>query len=619
MSGFMGKILRVDLAQRKTIEEPLPKGDAALLLGGCGLATKYLFEELKPGTDPLGPDNKLIFMSGPLTGTLSPSSGKYNAVTKSPLTGLWGQSGSGGKWGRELKRSGFDGIIIEGVSEKPVYLLIENGKVEFRDATSLWGKDVFETTTMLEQQLGKGFSIACIGTGGEKLVKYATIMNERHRALGRGGFGAVMGSKKLKAVAVKGDSKIPIFDKDAFEAAAKVASDFISESLLKITLEVYGTSMVLDLVNVKGGLPTRNWQSGVCTYADMINAPALNEKILVGRKACYACPIACGRLVDIKTGKYAVKGEGPEYESIGTFGTMCDISDIEAITYAHILCNDLGLDTVSAGSTIAFAMECFEKGILKKKDTGGREILFGDADTMVGLVRSIAAREGVGDLLAEGTRLMARQLGGGCERFAMNVKGMELPAYDCRATKITGLAYVTANRGGDHITAYVQGPTFLDIPFLIVEENTIEDVTKENPKEAKVVKDMEDALTTFDALGACKFMGMALMAEDILPVINAATGWELDAPGFRQAGERIFNLARAFNIREGLRRKDDTLPARLLEEPLPDGPAAGLTVNLEPMLDAYYEFRGWDKKTGIPTIEKLRELGLDFVIDDLGD
>jgi len=619
MSGFMGKILRVDLAHRKASVEPLPGGDAALLLGGCGLATKYLFEELRPGTDPLGPENKLIFMSGPLTGTLSPSSGKYNAVTKSPLTGLWGQSGSGGKWGRELKRSGYDGIIIEGASEKPVCLVINDGKVEFRDAAELWGKNVFDTTTMLEQELGKGFCIACIGTGGENLVRYATIMNERHRALGRGGFGAVMGSKKLKAVAVKGDRKIPIFDQDAFEAAAKVASDFISESLLKMTLEVYGTSMVLDLVNVKGGLPTRNWQSGVCTYADMINAPTLNEKLLVGRKACYACPIACGRLVDIKAGKFAIKGEGPEYESIGTFGPMCDISDIEAITYAHILCNDLGLDTVSAGSTIAFAMECYEKGILNKKTTGGKEILFGDVDIMVDLVRCTAAREGIGDLLAEGTRLMAAQLGGGSERFAMNVKGMELPAYDCRATKITGLAYVTANRGGDHITAYVQGPTFLDIPFLIVEENTIEDVTRENPLEAKVVKDMEDALTTFDALGACKFMGMALMADDIVPVINAATGWGLDAAGFRQAGERIFNLARAFNVREGLRRKDDTLPARLLEEPLPDGPAAGLTVDLVPLLDAYYDYRGRDTQTGIPTVEKLRELGLDFVINQLGD
>lgn len=619
MSGFMGKILRVDLTERRVSEEPLPRDDAALLLGGCGLATKYLFQELGKGVDPLGPENKIIFMSGPLTGTLSPSSGKYNAVTKSPLTGLWGQSGSGGKWGRELKRSGYDGIIIEGVSEAPVSLVIDNGSVKFADAAPLWGKNVMDTTSSIEKELGKGYSIACIGRGGENLVKYAAIMNDRHRALGRGGFGAVMGSKKLKAIAVKGSNKIPIFDAAAFEAAAKVASDFIDESLLKITLEVYGTSMVLDLVNVKGGLPTRNWQTGICSYSDLINAPAINEKILVGRKACYACPIACGRLVEIKTEKYAVRGEGPEYESIGTFGSMCDISDIEAITFAHILCNDYGLDTVSAGNTIAFTMECFEKGILSKSDAEGREILFGDADTMVDLVHKIGNREGIGNLLAEGTRIMSRRLGRGSERFAMQVKGMELPAYDCRATKITGLAYATANRGGDHITAYIQGPTFLDIPFLIVEENTIEDVTKENPKEAKVVKDLEDALTTFDALGACKFMGMALMADDIVPVINAATGWELDAAAFRQAGERIYNLARVFNVREGCTRADDTLPKRLLEEPLPDGPAAGLTVDLDPLLEAYYDFRGWDRATGKPTAEKLRELGLDFVIDELGD
>lgn len=618
MSGFMGKILRVDLTGRKVSEEPLPRDEAYRLLGGCGLATKYLFDEVKKGADPLGPENKLIFMSGPLTGTLSPSSGKYNAVTKSPLTGMWGQSGAGGKWGRELKRSGYDGIIIEGAADKPVYLVIDNGAVRIEDAGDLWGKNVNDTTGILENRLGKGYSIACIGMGGERLVKFAAIMNERHRALGRGGFGAVMGSKQLKAVAVRGDNKIPIARKEAFEEAVKTASNFIDESLLKITLEVYGTPMVLDLVNVKGGLPTRNWQSGVCSYTELINGPAIVDRILVGRKACYACPIACGRLIEIKTEKYAARGEGPEYESIGTFGTMCDISDIEAITYAHILCNDYGLDTVSAGSTIAFAMECFEKGILTRDQADGRDILFGDADTMVDLVHRIGRREGLGDLLAEGTRRMAGKLGQGSERFAMNVKGMELPAYDCRATKITGLAYVTANRGGDHITAYIQGPTFLDIPFLIVEENTIEDVTVENPREAKIVKDLEDALTTFDALGACKFMGMALMADDIVPVINGATGWDLDVSAFRQAGERIYNLARSFNVREGFGREHDTLPKRLLEEPLPDGPAAGLTVNLDPLLDAYYEFRGWDKATGRPLPEKLRELGLDYVIEETG-
>jgi aldehyde:ferredoxin oxidoreductase len=417
---------------------------------------------------------------------------------------------------------------------------------------------------------------------------------------------------------VAGTNKISIADKAAFNDAAKKASDFVNESLLKMTLEVYGTDMVLDLVNVKGGLPTRNWQTGSCTYAENINGPAINEKILIGKKACFSCPIACGRLSEVKSGKYACKGEGPEYESIGAFGPMCDVDDLEAITYAHLLCNEYGLDTVSAGSTIAFAMECYEKGILTKAETDGLELTFGDADVMMELIHKIVRREGIGDLLAEGTKRAAEKLGQGSDRFAMQVKGLELPAYDCRATKITGLGFATANRGGDHITAYVQGPTFLEIPFLIVEESTIEDAMVENPAEARVVKDMEDALTVFDAVGCCKFMGMALMAEDIVPVIAQATGWEFDESEFRQAGERIFNLARAFNVREGCTRVDDTLPKRLLEEPLSEGPAQGQVVDLDPLLDAYYEFRGWDKTTGRPTAAKLKELGLGDLIDKTG-
>ena len=619
MSGFMGKILRVNLTNGKISEEPLPREDARKFLGGSGLATKYLFDEVKKGTDPLGPENKLIFMTGPLTGTISPSSGKFNAVTKSPLTGLWGQSNSGGKWGRDFKKCGYDGLIIEGRSESPVYLVIEDDQVELRDAKEFWGKNVFETTGLMKERLGKKFNIACIGIAGENLVKYAAIMNDLHRAFGRGGFGAVMGSKNLKAIAVKGTKKVVVADKEAFKEAVQTATDFIDESLLKITLEVYGTAMVLDLVNVKGGLPTKNWQSGVCSYTDKINGPAINDTILTGRKACYACPIACGRLTEIKSGRFASKGEGPEYESIGSFGPMCDIDDLEAITHAHILCNDYGMDTISAGSTIAFAMECYEKGILKPDNTDGIKVRFGDADMMVKLVHMIAKREGLGDLLAEGTRIASQRLGQNSDRFAMQVKGMELAAYDCRATKMTGLAFATANRGGDHITAYIQGPTFLDIPFLIVEESTIKDVMVEDPAEAIVVKGMEDTLTVFDAMGACKFMGMALMAEDVVPIIANATGWEdFDVDEFRKAGERIYNLARAFNVREGCSRRDDTLPRRLLEEPLPDGPAQGQVVKLEPLLDAYYDFRGWDKATGKPTEVKLKELGLDDVAVEIG-
>ncbi len=618
MNGFMGKLLRVNLTSSTISDEPLRQDDAEMFLGGSGLATKYLFDELEPGVDPLGPENKLIIMTGPLTGTISPSSGRYSAVTKSPLTGFWGSSNSGGHWGRHLKKTGFDGIIIEGMASKPVNLIIDDDKVELRDAEGTWGKGVKDTTKQLKEELGKRFNISCIGIGGENQVKYAAIMNDIDRTLGRCGFGAVMGSKKLKAIAVAGTSKIAVAQKEEFKEAVKTAADYIKESLLKITLEVYGTNMVLDLVNVKGGLPTRNWQSGSCTYADDINGPAINEKILVGKTACFACPIACGRLSEVKSGKYKCKGEGPEYESVGALGSMCDVSDLEAITYAHLLCNDLGLDTVSTGSSIAFAMECYEKEILTKAQTDGLELKFGDADLMIELIKKIAKREGIGDLLAEGTKRVSEKLGKDSERFAMHVKGLELAAYDCRATKITGLAFCTANRGGDHITGYIQGPTFMDIPLLVVENSVIEDARVENPEEAKIVKDLEDALTVFDAVGVCKFMGMALMAEDITPIIASATGWDFDVATFRKAGERIYNLARLFNVREGCTRADDTLPKRLLEEPLADGPAEGLVVDLEPLLDAYYDFRGWDKVTGKPTPEVLKELGLDKLAEKWG-
>ena len=618
MNGFMGKILRVNLTDGAVSDEPLPREDARKFLGGSGLASKYLFDEVAAGVDPLGPENKLIYMTGPLTGTISPSSGRFSAVAKSPLSGFWGSANSGGRWGLDLKKGGYDGIIFEGASPGPVCLVVDNGHAELKDGTHLWGKGVSETTEALKNELGKPFNVSCIGVAGENLVRYAAVMNDVHRALGRCGLGAVMGSKNLKAVAVGGDQKIRVADKEAFGEAARTASNFVNESLLKMTLEVYGTDMVLDLVNVKGGLPTRNWQSGFCSYTDNINGPAINEKILTGRSACFGCPIACGRLSEVSSGRFACKGEGPEYESVGAFGPMCDVNDLEAITFAHLLCNDYGLDTISTGSTIAFAMECVEKGVLTEKDTDGEKLAFGDADAMIRLVHKIAKREGIGDLLAEGTKKVSAKLGKGSQAFAMQVKGLELPAYDCRATKITGLGFATANRGGDHITAYVQGPTFLDIPFLIVEESTIEDPLVENPAEAKVVKDLEDALTVFDSVGACKFMGMALMAEDVVPVIAHATGWEFEEADFRQAGERIFNLARCFNVREGCSRADDTLPERLLKEPLSEGPAAGQVVDLDPLLDSYYELRGWDKATGRPSEKKLQELGLGGLTRTLG-
>jgi aldehyde:ferredoxin oxidoreductase len=620
MYGYMGRILRVNLSTGEIKEEIPDEQDLRMFLGGAGLATKYLLDEVPKGIDPLGIENKLIFMTGPMTGTMSPSTGRFSVVAKSPLTGFWGQANSGGFWGVHLKRSGYDGIIFEGKADKPVYLVTDDGKPELKDASHLWGKNTSETTKIIKKELGDDIHVACIGIAGEKLVKYAAIMNDVEdenwgRAAGRCGMGTVMGSKNLKAIASRGKKKVELAEPENYRELAKERRGWVDQSLLKMTLEVFGTTAILDMVNQRGGLPSRNWQTGYVEQYDKINGEAINDTILVEGKACFACPIACGRVSDIKEGKYKSKGEGPEFESIGAFGSMCDIYDLNAITQAHFLCNEYGLDTISAGSTIAFAMEAVEKGILTGDEWSTTK--FGNADVIIDLVHKISKREGIGDLLAEGSKAMSEKLGQNSERFAMHVKGLELPAYDSRAAKITGLAYATANRGGDHITAYIEGPAFMSMPFLIVEEGEVDESgILEIPEETRIVKEYEDAFGVFDAISGCKFMGMVLTGEDWAVLIESLLGYEFSEKDFRLLGERIYNLERIYNIREGLTRADDTLPKRLLEDPLPDGPAKGQVVNLDPLLDAYYGYRGWDKN-GVPTPEKLTELGLESFIDKM--
>jgi len=619
--GFMGKILRVDLASGMIEEEELREDITRKYIGGVGLATRYLYDEVPKGADPFGPENLLIFMTGPLAGTASASASRYSAVAKSPLTGIWGHANSGGSFGPALKRSGYDGIIFQGISPKPVYLSIDEGMPELRDATHLWGKAVPETEDLIRQGSDKPFTIASIGPAGENLVRFAGIMNNTHRAAGRCGLGAVMGSKLLKAVACAGKIPIRLANEEPFRRDAKRQIELLNESMLKVGFEAFGTNMVSDMVNARGGYPTRNWQAGVFDGIEELNGQALTDKVLTSRVHCFACPISCGRGSEIREGVWkGHKGEGPEYETVNTLGALCGVSDMNAVTMANYLCNEYGLDTISTGSTIAFAMECYERGILTKEQTGGLALQFGDAPLVVELVEKIAKREGIGDLLAEGTKRISQKLGRGSEAFAMNVKGLELPAYDPRAAKICGLGYVTANRGGDHITGYIEGPTFIDTPFLLVEDSKIEDLFVANPREAKVLVDMENALSMFDAIGGCKFMGILLKAEDFIDLITNATGWEMSVDEFRKSGERIYNLIRAYCVREGVTREADTLPSRLMEEPLPEGPAEGMVIDrdtLEMMKDAYYEFRGWDKETGIPTREKLRELGLEDLIEEL--
>ena len=612
MPGYMGRILRVNLSRPEISEETLDPKILRKFVGGRGLATKYLFDEVKPGIDPLGPENKLVFMTGPLTGTPTPTGGRYSVVSKSPLTGFWGHANSAGFWGSDFKRSGFDGVIFEGISPSPVYLVTEDGKAEMRDAGHLWGKSVLKTTRLIKAELGEKFNVACIGIAGENLVRYASIMNDLHRAAGRCGMGAVMGSKRLKAIAAWGKRRIEIANPEGFREIYGIALKRISESRLSVGLKKYGTAGVLDLINEGGGVPTKNWQTGVFPQADEINVSALNRKILVGTKGCFACTTGCTRATEVKTGPYAFRGEGPEYESIGGLGSMCMIDDIEAIAYGHYLCNEYGLDSISTGTTIAFAMECFEKGILTKSDTGGLELNFGDATVMVALIHKIAKREGIGHLLAEGVKRASERIGRGSERFAMHCKGLELPSYDPRAMRILGLGYATATRGGCHITSSPHGVPLADgyHSCLPKEDREPFDLLSEEPKRAKIVKILEDAYAVIDSLGACKFAAMVLRVDRWARLVSTVTGWEgFDESEFRRCGERIYNLERIFSVREGLTRADDSLPKRLTEEPLPEGPAKGSVVHLEPLLDAYYGYRGWDEN-GIPTPKKLRELEL---------
>jgi aldehyde:ferredoxin oxidoreductase len=619
--GYTGTILRVNLTEKTINEEAIREDWGRQFIGGAGLATRYLYDEVPKGIDPLGPENKLIFMTGPLTGTRSASASRYSVVTKSPQTGIWGHANSGGSFGPALKQAGFDGVIFEGVAEKPVYLVINDGKAELKSAEMLWGKKISETEKIIKTTHPGRWHMASIGPAGEKMVRYAAIINDKHRAAGRCGVGAVMGSKKLKAVACSGRRPVELAKPEQFKQTAKQQLDFINESILKIGFESYGTNMISDMVNVRGGYPTRNWQSGEFAGIDEVGGQALSDKVLVKGVSCFACPIACGRGTEIKEGKYkGHKGEGPEYESVNTLGAQCGIDDLNTITMANYLCNDLGLDTISAGSTIAFAMECQEKGLLPAEKTGGFEPKFGDGDALIELLNMIAYRQGLGDLLAEGTKRMSELIGGGSEAFAMHVKGLEMPAYDPRAAKICGLGYVTANRGGDHITGFIQAPAFVDMPILLVPESQIEDPFNPKLEEAKIMVDLEDALTMFDCIGACKFMALLLPVQDYLDLINAGLNWDMNEEDFRLSGERIYNLMRLYCIREGIDRKADILPERLLSEPLQEGPSKGMVIDkplLESLKSSYYNYRGWDQERGYPTEEKLLELGLNDLATEL--
>lgn len=599
MKGWVGKILRVDLTRGQWKTEELDRGLARHFIGGRGLGSKILYDEIDPRIDPFSPNNKLIMATGPLTGTSASAAGRYMAITKSPLTGTIACSNSGGHFGAELKFAGFDLVIIEGKAKEPVYLFIEDGKVEIRDAKPLWGKTTHEATDQILSETDMDARVACIGPAGEKLVRFACIINDKHRAAGRSGVGAVMGSKNLKAVAVKGSGSVGIWDKEAFRKATLDGFQKVKANPVTSTgLPTYGTAVLVNVINQHGLFPTRNFQEGVFEGAEKISGESMAEQILIRNRACFACPIACGRVTKTTHPKYEYSGEGPEYESDWSLGACCGVDQIDAIGKANYLCDILGLDPISAGVTIACGMELFQRGIITAKEVG-RSLHFGDAEAMVEMVRATGYREGFGDALAEGSYRLAEKFGH--PEYSMSVKKQEFPAYDGRGAQGMGLQYATSNRGACHVRGYMISPEILGAPQKLDPFETEE--------KAGWNKAFQDTTAVVDSSGICLFNTFAIGAPEILEYLKAATGVEMTLEELMKAGERIWNLERLFNLKAGITGKEDRLPDRILKEPMPGGPAKGQVVQLEKMLPEYYELRGWDKD-GVPTKEKLQELGL---------
>ncbi|MCS7365004.1 MAG: aldehyde ferredoxin oxidoreductase family protein [archaeon GB-1867-035] len=609
LGGYMGKILRVNLTEQKLRDETLPEEVLRKWIGGRGLGVYLMLKEVDPKVDPLSPENKIILLTGPLTGTAAPESGRWCSVTKAPLTNTIHDSQSGGRWGPELKFAGYDAVIIEGASEKPVYLWIHDGKAELRDARHLWGKDTHATTDMILEELGdKNIKVLCIGPAGENLVKIACLINDKGRAAGRGGHGAVFGSKKLKAVAVRGTMRPPIADETRFREAVRANTDKIKKSpVTGESLPKYGTAVLVNIINKHGIFPTRNFQTGVHPTADKYSGETIAETVLTKRVACWGCIIACGRYTRVPVkGPFIGEGDGPEYETVWAFGAQTGTDDLAAICKANYLCNELGLDTISMGHVIGTLMELYEKGKIPAEKLRGLEPNWGNGAAVVELTWRTAYRSGIGDELAEGAKVLAEKYG--APELAIVVRGQELPAYDPRGVQAHGLGYATSNRGGCHLRAYMIAPEVLGVPELVDRFTT--------KGKAELVKTFQDGFAVVDSLVLCKFNTFATWVEDWVDLLGGATGWNITLEELNKIGERIWNAERVFNILSfGDGRKYDILPKRLLEEPMPEGPAKGYTVKLEEMLDEYYSIRGWID--GRPTRAKLEELDLKELADRL--
>jgi aldehyde:ferredoxin oxidoreductase len=614
--AYCGKILRVDLTKR-LIREERPRDEwVEEFIGGKGLGIRYLYDLLKPGVNPLSPENVVILMTGPLTGTIASTMSRMANITKSPLTGTMSDSYSGGYFPAELKFAGFDGVIVSGRANRPVYLAIKDGQAELRDAEHLWGKGVFETTDAIVKESGEkprryidGPKVGCIGPAGENEVKYAAVAYDKHHFAGRGGTGAVMGSKNLKGISVRGTRQAKALSINSEKPFQEMVREIIQKDIQQnpdLHGLTQGTPYVVDLSQEVGLLPTRNYQSGTCAKADQINADSLVRTILAKHEStCYSCSIGCRNVTKVKDGKYAgLEGEGPEYETLALCGSNLGIDDVRAIMKINEECSNLGLDTISTGNVCGWAFELFERGIITLKDTDGLELGFGNVEAALSLIRQIALRKGIGDTLAEGVAGAAKKIGRGSERYAVHVKGLEYPGYDPRGSFSMALAYATSDRGADHNRAW---PAAYDAfgklnPFTL---------------DAKAELCYADQIRTTLKWSAtmCDFMYIAdpqANLELAVRLLNAACETHYTAESIKIVGKRIWTLARLFNNREGFTRKDDSMPPRINLDPFPEGPSKGKLISMqdfEKALTEYYKLWGWDEQ-GVPTASSLEELGL---------
>jgi aldehyde:ferredoxin oxidoreductase len=612
--GFHDRILRVNLSTREIREEHPGQSFYRQFLGGTGIVAYYLYKELEPGTDPLGPNNKLIFAGGPLTGSPLIGGGRNSVGAKSPLTGAIGHAEAGGFFGAEMRRAGYDALIIEGRAEHPVYLAIVDDQVEIRDARHLWGKLTADVQAAIQEEMGdKLVRVAQIGVAGENLVRYANITNDLTHFYGRSGIGAVMGSKNLRAVAIRG-RRLP---KMADQEQIMELNRWMNENWKNLAASMHdlGTTGIVLGLNASGGLPTRNFREGTFEGAESISGQRMRDTILVGREGCYACPIRCKRVVKSEE-RYEIDPTygGPEYETLGSLGSTCGVSDLLAVCKGNELCNALGLDTISTGVTIAFAMECYETGLLTREDTDGLELRFGNGQALVELIQKIARREGFGALLAEGCKRAAEQIGNGAENLAMEVKGQEIPMHEPRLKQGLGVGYQVSPTGADHChnmhdTAFTREGPGLDRARAIGVSKALP-ADRLDAEKASMLKAVSHWRHLANCAEVCQFVPWSY--RQIETALNAATGWDTSLLEYLRIAERAVTLMRLFNVREGLDDADDYLPDRFYQPLLGEGPLKGVAVDREAAYEtrqAYYRLMGWDE-TGVPTETRLADLNL---------